>query len=223
MKYLILSYIFLLVCVVAYGQDSTATVTDIDGNVYRTITIGTQTWMAEDLKVTTLRNGAPITHITGNEAGTLSWEHATTAAYCWYNNNINSSKTYGALYNWAAVSTGVLAPEGWHVPSIDEWRVLIKFLGGEKVAGGKLKEVGTAHWAAPNTGANNSSGFTALPGGGRVMSFDFFAIGHKGWWWSSTKKNLFKSYFVGLSYGQTEIGISKINTSAGFSVRCIKD
>lgn len=223
MKNLIFVFTFMIVCSVAFGQDTTETVTDIDGNVYRTVKIGTQTWMAEDLKVITFKNGAPIDNILGVDVGTPSWRYATSGAYCWYNNNVGSKKTYGALYNWSAVNSGVLAPKGWHVPSIDEWKVLIEFLGGEKVAGGKLKEAGTDHWHTPNTGADNSTGFTALPGGGRLESLNFTAIGYKGWWWSSTKKNLFNSYFVGISYAKSEIGISTISSSTGLPVRCIKD
>lgn len=223
MKNLALLFSFFIMCSISFGQDKNQTVTDIDGNVYHTVKIGTQTWMVENLKVTTYNNGAPIMNIPGIEVGKLSWEYTIDGAYCWYNNNIVSKKTYGALYNWEAVNSGVLAPKGWHVPTIEEWKVLIEFLGGEKTAGGKLKESGTNHWTTPNTGADNSSGFTALPAGGRLDSWNFLAIGYKGWWWSSTKKNIFKSYFVGISYKSTEVGISKITTSSGLSVRCIKD
>lgn len=223
MKKSFLFIISMIMFFVTYGQDTTATVADIDGNVYRTVKIGTQTWMKEDLKVITYRNGAPINNIPGIEVGTPSWIKATDGAYCWYNNNISSKKNYGALYNWTAVDKGVLCPKGWHVPTIEEWEVLFVFLGGEKVAAGKLKEAGTDHWTKPNTGADNSSGFTALPGGGRLEPYDFIAIGYKGWWWSASKKNIFKSHYVAISYAQAEVGKSTIKTSTGLSVRCIKD
>lgn len=223
MKTIVFICVFMIECFVTYGQDTTEMVTDIDGNVYRTIKIGAQTWMAEDLKVTTYRNGAPIDYIPGEELGKRSWEKALSGAYCWYNNNESSGKTYGALYNWEAVNSGVLAPKGWHVPSLEEWKVLIEFLGGEKNAGGKLKEVGTDHWTTPNGGADNSSGFTALPGGGRQETFDFLAIGYKAWWWTSTKKNLLKSYYIQVNYKLPTVNIYTIENFSGLSVRCIKD
>jgi uncharacterized protein (TIGR02145 family) len=223
MKNLSFLFVFMFMSIMTFGQDTTATVTDIDGNIYHTVKIGNQTWMVEDLKVTTYNNGVPIQNITGNEIGKLSWYNDYSGAYCWYNNNIVSKNTFGALYNWTAVSKGVLAPKGWHIPTIEEWKVLIEFLGGEKIAGGKLKEAGTIHWTTPNTGADNSSGFTALPGGGRMDPYDFLAAGTKGWWWSSSKKGLIKSYYIGISYKLAEVGISTINTNTGFSVRCIKD
>jgi uncharacterized protein (TIGR02145 family) len=141
----------------------TNTVTDIDGNIYHTVTIGTQVWMVENLKTTKYRNGDPIPNVTGN-----AWAALTTGAYCWYNNDAATYKaTYGALYNWYAVADSRnIAPTGWHVPTDAEWTTLTTFLGGESVAGGKLKETGTNHWTSPNTGATNETGFTALPGGG---------------------------------------------------------
>ena len=142
---------------------SGGTVVDIDGNVYNTVTIGTQVWMVENLKTTKYRNGDAIPNVTGN----ASWVALSTGAYCWYNNDAATYKaTYGALYNWYAVGDSRnIAPSGWHVATDSEWTTLSTFLGGESIAGDKLKEIGTSHWLSPNTGATNSNGFTAFPGG----------------------------------------------------------
>jgi uncharacterized protein (TIGR02145 family) len=144
------------------------TMTDFDGNVYKTITIGskgsksTQTWMAENLKVTHYQNGDPIPYVTDT-----TWMNLSTGAYCNYNYTSANSTTYGHMYNLFSIIDGRnIAPTGWHVASADEWNSMINFLGGASIAGGKLKETGTTHWKLPNAGATNSSGFTAIPGGG---------------------------------------------------------
>ena len=152
---------------VSYGNEVyfitlTPPVFDIDGNGYDTVVIGTQTWLVQNLRVTHLNNGVSIPNITNS---TL-WKNSTTPALCYYNNDsVSYAAIYGALYNWYAVNTNNLCPTNWHVPSYSEWETLITYLGGASVAGGKLKEVGTTHWTSPNTGATNSSGFTALPNG----------------------------------------------------------
>ena len=134
-------------------------IADIDGNIYNTVIIGTQVWMKENLKATKLNDGTNILLETDN----ATWISLTDPAYCWYNNDASSYKnTYGALYNWFTVETGKLCPTGWHVPSDAEWFTLIDFLGGESVAGGKLKEIGNTHWNSPNTGATDEYGFTAI-------------------------------------------------------------
>ena len=138
------------------------TVTDIDGNVYHTVKIGTQVWMVENLKTTKYNDGTPIPLVTANS----SWAILTTPGYCFYNNDANVNKaTYGAMYNWYIVNTGKLCPAGWHVPIDAEWTTLTNYLGSENAAGGKLKEFGISHWVTPNDGTTNSSGFTALPAG----------------------------------------------------------
>jgi uncharacterized protein (TIGR02145 family) len=143
------------------------TVKDIDGNVYKTITIGTQVWMAENLRTTKLDDGKIVPLVTDDKI----WAGLNTPAYCWYTNNAPENKNkYGALYNWYTVSTNKLCPRGWHVPTDAEWKTLITNLGGESVAGGKLKEKGTSHWQSPNAGATNETGFTALPSGERKQS-----------------------------------------------------
>jgi len=195
------------------------TVTDIDGNVYQTLTIGTQVWMAENLKVTQYRNGDDIPNVTDD--GT--WGGLTTGAYCNYNNNVNNVDTYGRLYNWYAVddSRG-LAPEGWHVPSDAEWQTLVDYLGGDAVAGGKMKEAGTIHWTSPNTGATNESGFSALPGGARSTNGNDYGVTIYANFWSSTE---FTSYAWGRGLPSNNLGISRgyYYKHFGFSIRCIKD
>jgi len=137
---------------------------DIDGNVYNTITIGTQIWMKENLKTTKYNDGSSIPLVTDNTA----WINLSTPGYCWYNNDAATYKSaYGAMYNWYTVNTGKICPPNWHVPTDTQWETLITYLGGKIIAGGKMKETGTAHWTSPNIGATNETGFTALPGGYR--------------------------------------------------------
>ena len=218
---------------VAYGNEisfkttlsSSGTVSDIDGNVYHYITIGTQVWMFENLKTTKYRNGDPIPNITVDP----SWMALTTGAYCCYNNDAATYKTvYGALYNWYAVADSRnIAPVGWHIPSDAEWNVLINFLGGSGVAGGKMKEAGLTHWNTPNIGATNSSGFTALPGGVCIF-FDgmlsmFSAVGDHGSWWSSTARDAAYAWCSGLGCNGADVSLSYSYKQAGFSVRCVRD
>ena len=145
-------------------------VRDIDGSEYKTIVIGNQTWMAENLRVTHYRNGDPIPNVTGNE----EWSRLTTGAYCNYNNTTNPDTiaTYGRLYNWyAAIDSRKIAPEGWRVATAEDWDTLVNYLGGYRVAGRKLKEAGGFHWDwVINYSDDNSSGFTALPGGWRFYT-----------------------------------------------------
>jgi uncharacterized protein (TIGR02145 family) len=122
------------------ATSSSGTVTDIDGNVYQTVTLGGQVWMAENLKVTRYRNGDPIPCV--NDAS--AWSGLSTGAYCHYNNDFNNAAIYGRLYNWYAVSDSRnIAPGGWHVPTDTEWQTLVDLLGGSSVAGGKMKTTGT--------------------------------------------------------------------------------
>lgn len=215
-----LLFAFMTICSISFGQDNNETVTDIDGYVYHTVTIGTQTWMAEDLKVTKYNSGAIIQNISDD----YKWRVTGQGAYCWYNSDIANKTTNGALYNWYTVNTGNLAPKGWHVPSEKECRILIDFLGGEKQAGGKMKEIGTTHWQNPNTGATNNSGFTALPGGFRFSTNgQFYNIGNNGGWWSSTKQSYNNAWSLFLSYKDSKCLIESNVATFGFSVRCIKD
>ncbi len=197
-----------------------ATITDTDGNTYTIVTIGNQVWMRENLKTTKYSDGTAIPDITGNSA----WAGLSTPAYCWYNNDQNTyGNVYGALYNWYAVNTGKLCPTGWHVPADAEWTTLTDYLGGASVAGGKLKEADTAHWRSPNTGATNSSGFTALPGGYRVSNGSFLNIGDCGYWWGSTENGTDGAWGRGMYYSDGDVFRGSSNKYFGFSVRCIKD
>jgi uncharacterized protein (TIGR02145 family) len=206
---------------ISYGNQQIFTtlgygsVTDIDNNVYSTITIGTQVWMVENLKTTKYMNGGTIPNVTN------SWFNLQTPSYCWYNNNIAYKNTYGALYNFHAVQTGNLAPIGWHVPTHNEWSILINYLGGPLVAGNKLKEIGISHWTSPNNDATNIVGFTALPGGFKVESM-FLNIGDWGYWWTSTTDGSSNAKSIMLAYtGSLQDSSSSKNN--GYSIRCVKD
>ena len=171
----------------SYGADRTfttdpLTVNDNDGNSYTVIRIGTQLWIDENLKTTKLNNGTAI----DLTEGATDWSNLTNSGYCWYSNNVSYKNTYGALYNWHAVNTGLLCPSGWHTATDNDWLTLKDYLGGELVAGGKLKETGTSNWASPNTGATDAFRFTALPGGWRTDAGTFQNIRNYGYWWTST-------------------------------------
>lgn len=198
------------------------TVTDIDGNVYNTVKIGTQIWMIENLKVTKYRNRDQIYNITDY----TEWHNTQTGAYCWYNNDISNKNIYGALYNGYAIKdVRNLAPKGWHIPTETEWKTLFNYLGGMAVAGGKLKESGTIHWSSPNTG-NNEVGFTALPGGYQEGSgYPMNGINYYGDWWSTSYDAQFTKLFVMFEINDTSSSIRQYigGGSSGYSVRCIKD
>jgi uncharacterized protein (TIGR02145 family) len=197
------------------------TCSDGDSNHYPVVTIRNQTWMAENLKTTKYSNSAAIPLVTYDSA----WAGLSTPAYCWYDNDsITYGSVYGALYNWFSVETGNLCPTGWHVPTDAEWTVLTDFLGGEIVAGGPLKETGTAHWNSPNTGATNSSGFTALPGGFRYYSSgSFYYIGYYGYWWSSSATSTTSAWYRGLYSSYSNVSRYYNYKKSGWSVRCVRD
>jgi len=201
---------------------------DYDGNVYETIQIGDQEWMAENLKVTHYRDGTAITNVTDNAA----WAALTTEAYCIYNNNAsNELDTYGAMYNWYAVNgdtdgDGVkdkeIAPAGWHVPTDAEWTTLTDHLAS--AAGGKLKETGITHWNDPNTGATNESGFTALPGGYRHYYGGYYGgMGYYGYFWSAPEGSSSTAWYRILNYNYSDVDRSYFSKSYGFSIRCVRD
>ena len=211
---------------VIYGDG----VTDYDGNFYQTVIIGNQEWMTENLKVTHYPDGTSIPHITDS----IAWENLENNdiddAYCFYDNN--SSSEYGALYTYAAATNGDnsvtdvqgACPDGWHLPTDAEWIELIDFLGGESVAGGKMKEAGILLWRSPNTGATNESGFTALPCGGPDCSNGRFCCARGiGDWWTLS---LFSGSIVecrGLRYDHAEINQYLSHKSQGLSVRCLRN
>ena len=196
---------------------------DIDGNEYGVICIGTQIWMDSNLKVSHYNNGAGISNVTENSA----WWTLNTGALCNYDNSESIAAVYGRLYNWHAVNTGKLCPEGWHVPSKEEWTTLIDYLGGEEIAGGKLKESGFNHWLSPNEGASNESNFTALPGGIRDGK-GFHNLGERTWFWTSTETNSLivpnnHAESVLLFYNEIYVMNMNRNKPYGIAVRCIKD
>lgn len=212
-----------------YGSEESFTtngsVTDIDGNVYNTVTIGTQEWMSENLRVTQYMDGVPLKNIAD----------VYPAGYCSYQNEVNYAKEYGYLYNqYAVVNRGGLCPLGWRVPSSDEWESLFNYMGGKEVAGIKLKEAGTAHWASPNAEAKNESGFSSLPGGYWVSKFshfnsseiavyyiEFHDIRNSGIWWSyDYSYNVIKAQSANISIFFTNT--SQPLSRCGYSVRCIK-
>jgi uncharacterized protein (TIGR02145 family) len=204
----------------------TPAVIDTNGNLYNSVNIGTQTWMAENLKSTKFNNGDNIPNVTDSTA----WSGLSTPAYCWWNNNAAIYKDiYGALYNWYAVSTGNLCPTGWHVPTDAEWTTLTDCLGGQSVAGGKLKATGTIEgkdgfWGSPNTGATNETGFTALPGSYRWIDGRFIdAIGSHGYWWSSSEVRTIYAWGRNMSTYDGNIYRGASYKVDGLSVRCLKD
>ncbi|MFC1492544.1 fibrobacter succinogenes major paralogous domain-containing protein [candidate division KSB1 bacterium] len=208
------------------------TVTDIDGNTYKTIKIGDQWWMTENLRVTHFRNGVEIPNVTGN----AEWMNLSSGAYCMWENNSTTAAVMGHIYNWYAVDDSrVLAPEGWHVPTDDEWKDLEMYLGMSRSEandrgfrgtdeGGKLKEAGTAHWNSPNKGATNESGFTALPGGYRDdVDGEFKNIRNGIAFWSSSESNSVFAWYRSLRSSRSDIGRSHNYKRLGFFVRCVRD
>jgi uncharacterized protein (TIGR02145 family) len=219
----------------AYATNATGTGYGNE-EVYTVIpgTIGTQVWTTQNLNVSTYRDGTPIPQVTDPTA----WQNLTTGAWCYYNNSTANGATYGKLYNWYAVA-GIydasslstpslrknLAPAGYHIPTDEEWTILSTTLGGESVAGGKMKALGTALWSTPNAGATNSSGFGGLPGGMCNNGAGFYDIRNFGRWWSSTVKDASSAWTRSLySVGPSLLRDGAQNTSSfGYSVRCVKD
>jgi uncharacterized protein (TIGR02145 family) len=204
-----------------------STVNDIEGNIYEIVQIGSQCWMAENLKTTKYNDGSSIPFIRDSAA----WGALTTPAYCWFNNNeFTNKRTFGALYNWYALSGNNgknPCPLGWHVPSKADWDILTGYLGGPEIAGGKLKEVGTMHWGEPNTGATNESGFTALPGSYRNIQGGWGPpVGNEGNWWSTSLFQYDSTFAFGVEmdyFGGAAGGLIHYNIKSGFSCRCVKD
>lgn len=194
-------------------------ITDISGNAYNVVQIGTQCWMKENLKTTRYRDGSEIPNVTGGS----DWGNLITGAWCHYENDSSYNVIYGRLYNWhAAADPHGLCPEGWHVPSNDKWTILTDYLGGAGFAGNKMKA--TAGWML-NEGSTNESGFTALPGGSRgSYNGRFEGLGYSGLWWSSTE---FAPYYAStrmLDYTLSNITRNDFHVKEyGFSVRCVKD
>jgi len=217
-----LAIIFPLIIILTQSckKDKEKPIRDNDGNIYTSVVIGVQVWMTENLKTTKYNDGTPITLVTDGEV----WQVPYTPAYCWYDNDeANFKSDYGALYNWSAVTSGKLCPEGWHVPTDAEWTTLTNYFGGESVAGGKLKETGITHWLSANAGATNQKGFTALPGGARMDGGAFAGISSDGGWWSSTEFDTERAWGRLMYYSFSNVGRYSLQKRTGFSVRCIKD
>jgi uncharacterized protein (TIGR02145 family) len=211
-----------------YGEEKSFTtlpgptpVSDIDGNIYYTLQIGTQIWFRSNLSTTKFNNGDQIPNITDNTV----WSTLTTPAYASYENNLSYSSTYGLLYNWyTTIDSRNVCPTGWHVPSESDWSTLISFLGGESVAGGKMKVTGTSQWKAPNSSATNSSAFSGIPGGFRDQSGIFYLISEICPWWSSTLAVTDYPWAYDLRYNRASVAVSSTyNKKRGFAIRCLKD
>jgi uncharacterized protein (TIGR02145 family) len=203
------------------------TMTDQEGNVYKTIVIGTQEWMAENLKTSIYRNGQPITNVIDG----TQWGGLSTGAWCNYQNNNTSECPYGKLYNWYAVADPRnVCPTGWHVPTDGEWTTLTTFLGGESVAGGKMKSTGIQYWVSPNLSATNESGFSGLPGGNRSgsgsgtdLSGKFYSLYGSGAWWSSSESSTPIAWFRALAYNTGSANPLYYTKQRGLRVRCLRD
>jgi len=191
-----------------------------DEKTYTSLTIGTQQWMDRNLDVATYRNGDLIPYVTDP----TTWAALTTGAWCYYNNDPINNGSYGKLYNWYAVNDPRgLAPVGWHVPTDIEFTTLITALGGESVAGGKMKVTGTTTWRSPNTGATNTSGWAGLPGGSCYSDGAFRTIGDTGFWWSSTTFGSDNAWYRNLDYISADASRNFSSKAFGFSVRCVRD
>ena len=213
--------VIILITACDKNADPVPPLTDIDGNEYDTIKIGTQFWMKQNLKTSHYRNGDPIPEITSMSL----WSSLTSGAWCWFNNDsVKNAAIYGKLYNWYAINDPRgLAPKGWHVPSEVELATLSLSLGGDLVAGRKLKESGTSHWTTPNAGATNSSGFTGLPGGYCSKEGIFDNIGRYGVWWSSAERSSNLAWYRSLNYSLEDFSGDNDDKRYGFSVRCLRD
>jgi uncharacterized protein (TIGR02145 family) len=193
-----------------------------DNERYKTIKIGTQVWMAENLKTTKYRNGDIIGT---TSSATLNISGESTPKYQWaYDGKENKVAIYGRLYTWYAITDSRnVCPTGWHVPSDAEWTTLTTYLGGVSVAGEKLKETRTTHWQSPNTGATNETGFTALPSGYRSHNGTYAVVGYYGSWWSSSEYSTASAFLRVMGYDNGSVARSSDNRWSGFSVRCLKD
>jgi uncharacterized protein (TIGR02145 family) len=227
-----------LVCLVAASCHTIeepvtgGTVTDIDGNVYQTVTIAGQTWMIDNLRTTRYNDGTAIPLVTDS----ASWSTLKTQGFCWYNNDEASAKAknYGALYNWYAVDSYKLAPSGWHIPTADEWATLEANVSKYYYRSGSLSKIlaSTVGWETTTSSStigsdltkNNSSGFNGIPGGMRADSTAFFKSGkEQGIWWCSNSYDTEKAWSWSLVYNLTTVERAAKSMESGFSVRCIKD
>lgn len=225
--------VFLICCVITLAnrckRSDISSITDIDGNVYKTVVIGKYKWMSENLRTTSYNNGSEIPNIKEQ----CEWIRLKTAAYCWYNNNEIYADTFGILYNWYAVNSGKLCPDGWRVPTDEEWKYLEGYvdtrygIGNPEWnkpglrgydAGKRLKAI--AGWRPGITGTDDF-GFSGLPGGEHLSRF--FAGGSSGFWWSSSEAGSSSAYYRNLIYSFELVARDSHPKRIGFSIRCIKN
>ena len=199
------------------GCDSINSITDINGNVYQVVKIGTQCWTVQNLKTTRYNDGMSIPNVTDS----ATWTNLTTGAWAYYNYQSSYNNPYGKLYNWYAINTGKLCPLGWRIPTDADWTILTDYLGGEEIAGGKMKS--TQYWDPPNVGATNSSGFSGLPGGDFFHNGSFFVFGHEGFYWSSTIYDSQTSFSRWLSTAYVKAFRIRDYFGSGLSCRCLKN
>jgi uncharacterized protein (TIGR02145 family) len=197
---------------ISYGN-----VSDIEGNVYKTVTIGSQTWMAENLRTTHYRNGDPINNINDSDF----WLHtATVGAYCFFNYDDSRIETFGAYYNWiAATDERNVAPEGWHVATAEDWKILKEFCQGD---GNKLRETTSAHWKNSYYAGTNETGFSALAAErARLLPDHEWYFGLSAIFWTGSGTLDFPEYITINSAG--EISQQAEYSGRGYSIRCVKD
>jgi uncharacterized protein (TIGR02145 family) len=198
---------------------ASTTISDIEGNIYNTVSIGNQIWMASNLSTSRYRNGAYIPYILNSN----QWASTKSPALSFYNHDNNFETNYGKQYNWYAVTDAQgLCPIGWHIPTNNEWTILSDFLGGLNLAGGRMKATGTQYWSFPSNGSN-SSGFTGLPGGFRNVDGTFGILGYNGFWWSATEENEQRAINRSIIYTDNLLSAGSSSKNQGFSVRCLKD
>jgi uncharacterized protein (TIGR02145 family) len=200
--------------------DPPAPVTDIEGNIYKTVRIGSQIWMGENLKTTKLNDGTAIPLVTGSAA----WTNLTSPGYTMYNGQDTSyKKKYGLLYNGYSCSVNNICPTGWHIPNNEDFNKLKETLGDSISAGGKLKETGILKWKSPNSGASNNSGFQAVPSGFRYFDGSYAAFSLFTAFWVQEEPDIDSKNYFSLSYNDSKIKYGQVSKNFGFSVRCIKD
>jgi uncharacterized protein (TIGR02145 family) len=221
LKYLVLISGF-IICIFpgCEKDDSIDPVTDIDGNVYETVMIGNQVWMAENLRTTRLNDGTEIKLITKNQ----EWYNNSSPAFSWYNNDSSMFKVpFGALYNGYIAVNEKICPAGWRIPDKNDWNELVISLGDSIDAGGKLKVEGLTQWHSPNTGADNSSNFSALPAGIRYFEGTYSSLSYFTAYWSATESDTSSLYFISLSYLDAKASSGSKSKKHGFSIRCLKN
>jgi uncharacterized protein (TIGR02145 family) len=214
------AYVDALIKQIEALQNVVFTVKDKEGNKYKTVLIGDQWWMAENLKATKYQNGDPIQLVTDNTA----WANLSSGAYCKYNNDNAISSVYGNTYNyWVAADVRNVCPIDWHVPTKADFQTLVDYLGGQVAAGGKLKEAGITHWLSPNTAATNETGFATLPGGYRSTSGSYGYVSYYGYLWANDSVTPDTATFLVLYYNFPDASVTNDDKNHGFNIRCIKN